>query len=107
MPLHRPGDGAPSFIVVDGRIAAVRVWSERYRTPSGIRIGSTIAEVRRTYPGQIHQEPNVYSDEPVLTFIPRDPANRRYRMVFLTENGRVTLIKAGTEPAVHFVEGCL
>jgi len=101
-----PVSNEPGFLVVDGRLAVVSVWSPAYHTPSGIRVGSTIDEVFAAYPGRIMEEPNMYTDEPVLTFVPAEARNSDFRMVFITEGGRVTLIKAGLEIPVNYPEGC-
>ena len=102
-----PAGSQMVFIVIGGQLASLSAWGPEYRTLNGIHVGSTIDEVRLAYPGQIEQEPNIYTEEPELTIVPQEGHNWSYRLVFETEAGRVTMIKAGLAQAVNLPEGCL
>jgi len=109
--VHPQGqDDEIGFMVIDGVIARVDVWQDSpVKTVSGIGIGSTEAEIIARFPGQIEVTPHEYTDGHYLTFVPRDAADRNYRIVFETdsaENNRVTQFRAGRLPEVNFIEGC-
>jgi hypothetical protein len=84
--------------VADGEVAAVTFVGGGYETRSGIGIGATEQAVLSTYADQIEQA------EGSLTFVPRDPGDDQFRIVFRTEAGAVTRFSAGLLP--HVVEGC-
>ncbi|MBD2021830.1 hypothetical protein H6F43_16740 [Leptolyngbya sp. FACHB-36] len=92
------------------RIARVDVYrSSRITTVSGAKIGDTEARVKSLYAGRIQVMPHKYTGDRggrYLTFVPNDAADRNYRLVFETLNGRVTLFRSGKLPEVEFVEGC-
>jgi hypothetical protein len=100
-----PGMG---FMVTDGKIARVSVWSNRQiATLSGAKIGDTEARIKALYPGRIQVTPHTYvSSGHYLTFVPKDARDRHLRLVFETDGNRVTAFHAGKLPEVGFVEGC-
>lgn len=105
-----PQDGLAdvAFMVIDGRIARVDVWSGgRVTTPSGLGVGSTEDEIKQLFPNQIELEPHEYIDGHYVIFVPRDRADSNYRIVFETDRtGRVTQFRSGKLPEVMWVEGC-
>ncbi|RMF65767.1 MAG: hypothetical protein D6742_11685 [Cyanobacteria bacterium J069] len=100
-----PGLG---FMVTDGRIARVEVGRESsIKTLSGAGIGSTEAQIQQLYPGQIVSTPHEYFDGgKYLTFIPKDEADKTFRVIFETDKGRVIEYRAGKLPEVQYIEGC-
>lgn len=92
------------------RIARVDVYEgSRMTTVSGARIGDTEARIKSLYPNQIKVTPHKYTSDRgghYLTFIPKDTADRNYRLIFETLNGRVTQFRSGQLPEVEYVEGC-
>lgn len=93
------------------RIARVEIFGDsRITTISGARIGDTEARIKSLYPGQIKVTPHEYTGDRgghYLTFIPKDPKDRNYRLVFETDGKRVTRFRAGSLPEVEYVEGCV
>ena len=99
-----PPSNEPFFIVASGVVVAGAVRTAAYPTSRGIRVGSTIDEVYAAYPGRIVEETSGYNGEPMLVFVPPDDDGSA-RMAFLTENGRVSMIKTGMIHAV-LEDGC-
>ncbi len=103
-----PERGFPglSFMVIDGHIARVDVESKTYTTPSGARVGDTEARIKSLYKDQLKIEPHRYVDGHYLIFVPKDAADKDYRIIFETDGKRVTHIRAGRLPEVEYIEGC-
>lgn len=106
-------EGGPtglSFMVLDGRkIARIDVGGDSaISTLSGIRTGSTEAEVHATYPDRINAQPNPYSGHRGgrdLVYQP-DEGSRHLGLLFQTDGGRVVSFRAGIHGAVMAPEGC-
>jgi hypothetical protein len=92
------------------RIARVDIFSNSpVTTLRGAKIGDTEARIKALYPGQIKTTPHEYTSSQgghYLTFIPKDAADKGYRIVFETLKGRVTQFRSGKLPEVEYVEGC-
>jgi hypothetical protein len=92
------------------RIARVDIFSDSpVTTLRGAKIGDTEARIKALYPGQIKTTPHEYTSSQgghYLTFIPKDAADKGYRLVFETLKGRVRQFRSGKLPEVEFVEGC-
>lgn len=108
------GPEGVAFMVVNGRIRRVDVGTylpgmhpSEVRTVSGIGLGSTEDEVKRTYPGRIRVEPHPYNpDGRYLVYTPNDPALSHLGMIFETDGQRVTSFRAGEADQVSWIEGC-
>ena len=98
-----------SFMTAEGRVVRADVSNPTIRTLSGIGVGSSEADVRQAYGGRIVSAPHVYGDngDVDLIFVPRDRADRDYRVVFEVIDGYVVTYRSGLYPAVTYVEGCL
>lgn len=92
------------------RIARVDIFqNKRMTTLRGAKIGDTEAQIKALYPGQIKVTPHEYTGFQgghYLTFVPKDAADKDYRIVFETLKGRVTQFRSGKLPEVEYVEGC-
>jgi phage tail sheath protein FI len=92
------------------RISRVDVFrNSRITTLSGAKIGDTEARIKALYPGRIRVTPHEYTGHRgghYLTLMPKDAADKNYRVVFETLNGRVTQFRSGRVPEVEYVEGC-
>jgi hypothetical protein len=96
-----------SFIVTNGRIARVDINNPRIATIRGVGIGDTENRIKSVYSRQIQVTPHTYmTGGHYLTFIPKDSADKNYRIVFETDNNRVIQYRAGRLPEVEYVEGC-
>ncbi|MBE9028254.1 hypothetical protein IQ266_00605 [filamentous cyanobacterium LEGE 11480] len=83
--------------------------SSTITTRSGAGIGTTEAEIKAMYPGQIKVTGNRYtwqSGGNDLTYMPRDAADKKYSLIFETLNGKVTQFRSGLADAVAQVERC-
>ncbi|MHC5821381.1 MAG: hypothetical protein ACYT04_37285 [Nostoc sp.] len=96
------------FMVTKGRISRIDVrHNTQITTLKGAKIGDTEAQIKSFYPGQIQVTSHKYvQGGHYLTFIPKDRANQKYRVVFETDGKRVTQFRSGKLPEVEFVEGC-
>jgi hypothetical protein len=92
------------------RIARVDIFNNSPMTTlRGAKIGNTEAQIKAMYPGQIQVTTHQYTGTKgghYLTFIPKDAADKDYRIVFETLKGRVTQFRSGKLPEVGYVEGC-
>lgn len=99
------------FMVVKGRIARVDINNKRMTTLRGAKIGNTQEQIIKLYPGQIQVTPHHYVGAPpqngkYLTFVPKDAAEKNYRLVFETSKNRVDRFRSGKLPEVEYIEGC-
>jgi hypothetical protein len=96
------------FMVIDGKVARVDVWREsKVTTLRGAKIGDSEARIKSLYPGQIKVTPHEYTTGGhYLTFVPKDKADKNYRLVFETDGKRVTQMRSGKLPEVSYIEGC-
>jgi len=98
-----------TLMVIDGRIERVDIDTTGILTAGGVQVGSTEEEVHRAYPGQIRVRP--HPDEPgpeshYLIFVPRNPADSAFGIIFETDGHCVQSYRAGRRPAVSYIEGC-
>ncbi|MGB3265480.1 MAG: hypothetical protein WBA89_16170 [Microcoleus sp.] len=106
--------GAPkgiSFMVAKDRIARVDINNDRTTTIAGAKIGNTQEQIISLYPGQIKITPHPYVGGPpqngkYLTFVPKDAADKNYRIIFETSKNRVTRFRSGRLPEVEYIEAC-
>ena len=100
-----------SFMVTRGRIARVDISNQRFTTIKGAKIGDTENRILSLYPSQIKATPHPYIGMPphngkYLTFVPKDAADKNYRIIFETSSNRVTSFRSGKLPEVEYTEGC-
>jgi hypothetical protein len=101
-----------AFMVTKGRIARVDIFSNKQITTiKGVKIGDTEDRIISLYPGQIQVTPHPYvSGSPrngkYLTFVPKDTADKNYRIIFETSRNRVDRFRSGKIPEVEAIEGC-
>lgn len=100
-----------AFMVTKGRIARVDISSKSITTIKGAKIGDTEDRIISLYPGQIQVTTHPYQRLPLtnqkyLTFVPKDAADKNYRIIFETSKNRVERFRSGKIPEVEAVEGC-
>lgn len=98
-----------AFMVREKKIIRVDISNTRIKTISGIGVGSTRAEVLKTYGDRIAESAHQYIERGnYLTYMPKDAADKNFRLVFETDaNGKVMNFRVGLFPHVMMVEGCL
>lgn len=93
------------FLVHQGTIERVDINSGLITTRSGVGIGSSETLIIDLFGDSIEREVRV--DGTVdLIFVPNDPGDRNYRVVFNIANGLVRSFKSGRLPQVMQVTGC-
>ncbi|MBE9095839.1 hypothetical protein [Tychonema sp. LEGE 07203] len=110
-PQVKGGPKGISFMVAKGRIARVDIDNDRTTTIAGAKIGNTQQQIINLYPGKIKITPHPYVGRPplngkYLTFVPKDAADKNYRIIFETSKNRVTRFRSGKLPEVEYIEGC-
>jgi len=70
----------------------------------GISVGTSLADVKRRYPGVQVKLHKYVEDGHYLVF---PSGNGKEAIVMEEVGGKVTRIRAGVEPSVEYVEGCL
>ena len=101
-----------NFMVTKGRIARIDISDKRITTIRGAKIGDTLDRIISLYPGQIQIIKAPLTSRPEgnskhLTFVPKDAADKNYRIIFETTFDRVREFRSGKLPEVEFLEGCL
>jgi hypothetical protein len=95
------------LMVQGGRVVRIDVRGPGIHTASGIQVGSTEGDVKRTYGPRIRIEPHKYDpDGHYLEYVAVDAADRPFGLLFETDGRRVTSFRAGTVAAIALVEGC-
>ncbi len=95
------------FMLIDGVIKRVDVFSGPTSTASGAKIGSTEQEIMDLFPDIITVGPHQYVENGhYLTLTPTAETLQDFRVVFETDGAVVTSYRSGKTPQVEWVEGC-
>ena len=93
------------FLVHGGTVERVDINSGPITTRSGVGVGSPESMVTNLFGDSIERQVRI--DGTVdLVFVPKDPGDRNYRVVFNITNGAVRALKAGRMPQVMLDTGC-
>ena len=93
------------FLVHSGTVERVDINSGPITTRSGVGVGSPESMVTDLFGERIEREVRI--DGTVdLVFVPRDPGDQNYRVVFNVSEGAVRAFKAGRLPQVMLDTGC-
>ena len=107
--LASPQEGAAgiAFLFSDGTVERVDIAAPPIATRSGAKVGSTEAQITQLYGDQIEVQPRA-DGQPgnALVFVPRDEADKDFRLVFTTDGTTVTSYRAGRVPQVLAATGC-
>jgi hypothetical protein len=103
--------GVPAGLIImitNGQVSSINVNSSEYTSLRGARVGMTEEQLMGLYPGELRVSYGKYNpDGRYLTFVPKDAADRNFRMIFVTDGKRVLSFATGKLPEVEYVEGCL
>lgn len=103
VPRHAP-EGIV-FLVHEGTIERVDINSGRITTRSGVGVGSPESMVTDLFGDAIERQVRI--DGTVdLVFVPKDPGDQKYRVVFNVAEGAVRALKSGRLPQVMLDTGC-
>jgi len=92
------------FMVEKGILTRADVTDSSIPNSLGIKIGTTLDEVKRRYP-KVIVEPHQY--DPTGHYVIFKSKDRKRAIVFEEGDGRITDVRAGLEPSAEYVEGCL
>jgi len=105
-------EGAPpglAFMVKDNTtIVRIDVHGPTVATDTGLRVGSTEAEVMAAYRGRINvrPHPNRGPDGHYLVYVPEEPAVKGFELLFETDGKTVTTFRTGVISFVEAPKGC-
>lgn len=92
------------FMVEKGIVTRADVTDSSIPNMCGIKIGTTLDEVKRRYP-KVIIEPHQY--DPTGHYLIFKSKDGKRAIVFEEGDGKITDVRAGAEPSVEYVEGCL
>jgi len=96
-----------SVMLARGQVARVDVDSSGVHSDAGVGVGDSARRVTDAYAGRLTEVPHKYvPGGQYLEVRSTSPADSLRRMVFETENGRVTRFRSGRVPEVEWVERC-
>ncbi len=92
------------FMVEEGIVTRADVTDSSIPNALGIKIGTTLDQVKRRYPKVIIEQ---HKYDPTGHYLIFKSTDRKRAIVFEEGDGKVTDVRAGVEPSVEYVEGCL
>lgn len=94
-----------SLMFIDDVLARIDVDQPGIRTSAGVGVGDPVAKVREVYGQALKDEPDFYDDRE--RYLTTSSGDGRHAIRFMTHEGKVFAILAGTAKSVRYVEGCL
>lgn len=94
-----------SFMMEAGKIVRINISSPAFATSTGAKIGDTEAQVQAFYKGKLVTEKHRYDEKGHYLTLIEKPQDRAIR--FETDGKVISLIYAGKNEQVHYVEDCL
>lgn len=94
-----------SFMLNHKSIVRIEVSSEEVVTPSGIRVGDSISELKKVFGSRLDDQPNHY-DIPAARTIKLFSNDKKIAMRFEVYENKIQEIYSGYEHSIHYVEGC-
>lgn len=75
-------------------------------TRSGVRIGTSSADLREVYPDNIQRADSAVAGSQGWAFVPNDDADADFRIYFEVEDGTISRYRLGSRPSVDSPSGC-
>jgi hypothetical protein len=97
------GHDGVSLMIQNGKITRVVVSNPQIQTLSGVKVGDSIARLKRVFGARLEIEQHKYDDTGFYYFVWEQ--GKRYGVKFEIAADRVTDIYAGDE-SIKYVEGC-
>lgn len=95
-----------SFMLYEGRLVRVDVYSRKTETLSGLRVGDSRDNILRMYNSLVEQIDENEEHGELLYLASAKPEYKNYRMVFEVKNNIVTDYRLGLLPYVNWQKGC-
>lgn len=95
------------FMFSQGVVVRVDVMKGRTATANGIRIGDSIAKIKKAYPKRVEVAPHQYIPLPDGKYLTVKSSSGTNAIRFETDKGRVINYYAGRFPEIEYVEHCL
>lgn len=96
-----------AVMVTNGVISRVDITNPRIATLSGIKVGDPEQQLKSVYGSKLHIKQHKYNTQGrYLIYVPQNPQQRKYQLVFETDGRRVTNWRFGKAEEVNWVEGC-
>ncbi len=92
------------FMVEEGIVTRADVTAPNIPNALGIKMGTDLAEVQRRFQ-KVVVEPHQY--DPTGHYLIFKSSDGKRAIVFEEAGGKITDVRAGLEPSVEYVEGCL
>ena len=93
------------YALSDGVITRIETRDSRWRSVSGVQVGSTVAQAELAYGKRLTVAPHPYFDQghTLLVYSP----DRRFALVMeANDQGRIITLRGGRLPEVAWLEGC-
>ncbi|MBB4635588.1 hypothetical protein [Longimicrobium terrae] len=89
-----------------GRLVRVDIDSAALATAEGARVGDPESRIQQLYAGRVTEGPHKYVQTGKYLTVRPANADTTRALVFETDGGKVTRMRAGQRPQVEYVEGC-
>jgi len=96
-----------SLMIVRDTLVRFDVTDSLTPTTTGMRVGTTEADVLGIYGDGVRVEPHAYDDPDGHYLVVRPMTDSLYAIIFETDGRRVTSYRAGRWPEAGGIEGCL
>ena len=89
-----------------GRLVRVDIDTAALATAEGARVDDPEARIRQLYAGRVTEQPHKYVQTGKYLIVRPADADTTRALIFETDAGKVTRMRAGQRPQVEYVEGC-
>ncbi len=97
--------GDIGFMVENGRITRIDIYSIKAAAIGGIRVGQSESAIRKVFTGAVTETVHPYIGKEGKYLTIEDQLGHAF--VFETDKGTITRFRAGEKKSVQYIEGCL